>query len=227
MKAALKRQGIYAAHVLGLIRPDRRVGVHEADKNQPGSTKKWTPDERRLLIEEGRRQLDRQDAELERVRSRSQVLLALGLALAATTASTRSTISDADCAVLWILWAAALACEGWSVLGAAATAVVRADMEIIHAAVLSRREDNIEESLADDYAAMVMAGENQVATRVTNTRIAVVFLLVGGALTLGSWLVASSIDDCPAENPASKAASTANPASSSQAPALSSSGAGC
>lgn len=153
----------------------------------------WSNEERRLLIDEGRRQLDRQRDDLERIRTRAQVLFAASLALGGVVASLYDAIRDASCTVVWVLWAVALLLAAWSAAGAAATAVVRADMEVIHVAVLSRREPPIESELAADYAAAVRAGENAVAVRLTNLRWAVSYLLAAALLTLASWVTASAV----------------------------------
>jgi hypothetical protein len=166
--------------------------VYPADNNTPGDVSAWTADQRKVLIEEGRRQIDKQYEDLERVRLRAQVTLAIGLVLEGTAGSLRGDVSAANHTLLWVLWIAALALIAWAILGAAATAVVRADMQTIHATVLSRYTGDIEYQLAEDYAAMVTDGENQIATRLINLRLAVTTLLVGAAITLGAWLWADT-----------------------------------
>lgn len=187
-----ENQRIYARHVLALFIAGAGAPVHDADHNKSGDQSAWTDEQIDLLIEEGRRQLDRQVEDLERVRLRAQVTLALGLALLGAAGSLRSTISAAHVVVLWVLWGLALAVTGWAILGAAATAVVRADMNMIHATVLSRYTGDVKRQLAHDYANSAPAGESQVAARLTNLRIAVAYLLVGAALTLGAWVWADA-----------------------------------
>jgi hypothetical protein len=70
--------GIYARHVLALFWPNKQAPTIEADHNQAGDVSGWPDRDLELLVEEGRRQLDRQHEDLERIRSRAQVLLALG-----------------------------------------------------------------------------------------------------------------------------------------------------
>lgn len=189
---------VYAQHVLGLLVPNLRAPVHKADRNAAGDVAQWVSEDLDLLIDEGRRQLDRQHDDLERIRSRAQVLLALGLALVGTTAALQGRVSDSSSWLVWAMWLVALATGAWSILGAAATSVVRADMSIIHAAVLSRRSGKIKEELAKDYSEMVMAGENQLATRLTNLRHAVTWLLVAAVLALASWLGSPEPEPAPA-----------------------------
>jgi len=181
---------VYARHVLALLWPNKSAPALVADRNEPGEMDDWNEDELRLLIDEGRRQLDRQHEDLERIRGRSQVLLALGLALVGAIASLQSQLVMGASCWAWGLWVFALLAGGWSILGAGATSVVRADMEIIHSSVLSRRDPPVLPELAEDYAGMTKQGEEQLATRLTNLRYAVVWLLVAAFLGLISWLAA-------------------------------------
>jgi hypothetical protein len=182
--------GVYARHVLALFWPNKFAPTLVADKNKPGRVDDWDEEELRLLIEEGRRQLDRQHEDLERIRGRSQVVLAIGLALEGSIASLQSQLVTRASCWIWALWVLALLAGGWATLGAGATSVVRADMEIIHSAVLSRRDPPVLPGLAADYAAMTTQGEDQLATRLTNLRYAVVWLLVAAFLGLIAWLAA-------------------------------------
>jgi hypothetical protein len=183
---------IYALHVLALFQPGRGAPVHEADTNVAGDISGWSNDQVKTLIDEGRRQIDRQNEDLERVRGRAQVTLTLGLALAGAAGSLRAAVSSVDAVGLWVLWILGLAFVSYATLGAAATAVVRADMKMIHGAVLSRYEGDIDRQLARDYANIAATGEKQIATRLTNLWLAVALLLTGAVLTLGAWLWADA-----------------------------------
>jgi hypothetical protein len=185
------QQLIYASHVVALI-TGSGAKAHDADKNTTGDLNDWQDQDLDTLIEEGRRQLDRQHDDLERVRGRAQVLFTVGVALVGVVGGLRSTVSGAHQMWLNALWFASLAVLGWSVLGAAATAVVRADLSTIHAAVLSRYASPVKKKLAGDYASIMMKNENQLATRLINMRISVTVLLIGGTMALGSWIWAAT-----------------------------------
>jgi hypothetical protein len=184
----LEETGIYAWHVFALFWPNKEAPALGADLNDAGEVSGWGREDLEILIEEGRRQIDRQHEDLERIRGRSQVLLAFGLALEGAIASLQQTVVQVDEFLVWTLWVLALLVGAWSILGAAATSVVRADMQMIHAAVLSRRQAPLLPELAGDYAAIVMDGENQLATRLTNLRHAVMWLLIGAFLGLLTWV---------------------------------------
>jgi hypothetical protein len=188
MNRLIEESGIYARHVLALFWPNKKAPALVADQNEAGELSGWREEDLRLLVEEGRRQLDRQHDDLERIRGRAQVLLAFGLALEGAVASLQASVVSADIFSVWFCWVVAILAGGWSVLGAAATSVVRADMQMIHAAVLSRRAAPILPELAADYGAIVMDGENQLATRLTILRHAVMWLLVAAFFGLVSWL---------------------------------------
>ncbi|MFI4992759.1 MAG: hypothetical protein ACHQCH_03960 [Solirubrobacterales bacterium] len=194
-------QAVYARHVWALFRAGSGAPAHHADPNEAGDIAEWSDEQVKTLIDEGRRQLDRQNDDLERVRGRAQVALAIAIALGGAAGALRATVSSADHFPLWVLWIVGLLLVGWAILGVAATAVVRADMQIIHAGVLSRYTGDIDRQLAEDYAAIAVDGENQVATRLTNLRIAVAFLLVGATATLGAWLWAGAAQTPPAQKP--------------------------
>lgn len=188
----LDKQRIYAHHVVALFRPGSGAPVYPADTNTAGDLTDWSADDIKTLIDEGRRHLDRQTEDMERVRGRAQVTLALGIGLEGAAGSLRAAVSSVNEPLLWFLWILGLALVAWATLGAAATAVGRADMEMIHAAVLSKRQADISKDLAKDYAAMAATGENQIATRLTNLWLAVTLLLAGAAATFGSWLWADA-----------------------------------
>jgi len=179
-------------HVIALFFPGRHAPVHQADQNVAGDLAGWDAGDLQVLIDEGRRQLDRQNEDLERIRGRSQVLLVLGLALGGSAGSLLGKVRAADHQALWALWGLGVALIALSIFGAAATAVVRADIDMIHAAVLSRRSAPVVPRLAADYAESAMAGENELATRLINLRLSVALLLVGALFILGSWAWADS-----------------------------------
>ena len=178
----------YARHIAALFVPNTAAPAQAADCNDPGDLTPWKEDDLHLLIEEGRRQIDRQHDDLERIRTRAQIVLALGLALVGTIAALDNRITTSGSDLARVLWVAGLVSGAWSILGAAATSVVKADVEMIDATTLSTYETPIQSRLAADYAGIVVAGENQLATRLTNLRHAVMWLLIAAVFALLTWV---------------------------------------
>src|ERR1700722_8802187 len=80
-KLTARGQRIYLAHVGGLISPGVKVPVHEAHKIEPAPLDDWEDDDLNLMIDEGRRQGDRQMTDFDRVGGRAQWLFTIGAAL--------------------------------------------------------------------------------------------------------------------------------------------------
>jgi hypothetical protein len=181
-------QRIYLLHALGLLAPGRELPLVAADRLASADVSGWSAPELALLIEEGRRQSDRQQADLRDVRARAQWLFTVAVAaLAALGAGLASARPGGALAALWIIGLAALV---YGVGGAAAIMVARADFNAIHTAVLSAADQPVDRSLAKAYARMMALGENTVATRLTVLRQAVVWCLCGGYLGLVAALLA-------------------------------------
>ncbi len=81
MSKALEEAAVYARHVVALLLPGCDLGEFIAHPTEPGDVSGWDAEELRLLLEEGRRQLDRQRAELERIQTRAQFLFTTAAAL--------------------------------------------------------------------------------------------------------------------------------------------------
>ena len=184
MAASQFRRGqwIYAMHVLGLLVPGAEIPVVRAHQVECRALDQWGAHDLEHMVEEGHRQLDRQLADLDRVRSRGQWLFTLGTAITAALAGVFSTTHPSGSILL--LWLAAAVVLVYAVAGAAAVITVRADFETIDTALLSRSTPPITKALATSYSRMLATGENTVATRLTVFRQAVLFVIIGGYLGL-------------------------------------------
>jgi hypothetical protein len=189
LTAFCKGQMIFAAHVTGLLAPGHKLPVHEADQTSPADITAWSPEELALMIEEGRRQFDRQVSDLSDIRSRAQWVFAV--AVAALAALGAGLVSSHPATGLVVLWIVGLLGLVWGVGGAAAILVARADLKTIHTAILSQQNRPVQLALAEAYARMMPSGENTVAARLTVLRQAVVWCLCGGYLGLTAALLAS------------------------------------
>ena len=178
----LRGQSIYLVHVLSLLAPGKKVPSFSADPLKPEDVSAWEPEELKLLIEEGRRQADRQQADFHNLRGRAQWLFTVGVAaLGALGVGLARATPDTPVAIAWVLGLLGLV---YGVGGAAAILVARADFKSIHAALVSALSKPVDRSLAQVYARMMADGENTIATRLTVFRQAVVWCLSGGYLGL-------------------------------------------
>ncbi len=83
MKQAVGRwwaeTAVYLAHVAALARPGARVRGFAVHPFQAGALHGWQASDLCLLVEEGRRQVDRQRADLDRIQARSQLLFTVAV----------------------------------------------------------------------------------------------------------------------------------------------------
>ena len=186
LKRFLDDQRVYFVHITGLVRPGARLPNFEVHPGTRGSLEGWEDDDLQLLIDEGRRQFDRQLGDLDRLRGRAQFLFTIGLALAGAIAS---QAGSSNCLGATLPWVIGLAASAFAVLGAAAIMTGRADFEMIDSAALSRYDRPVRRPLAEDYAEMLRTGEETVATRLSLFRLAAVWLILGALAGLISVVV--------------------------------------
>lgn len=184
---------VYLQHVAALFRPSIAVVAFEVHKSEPGDVSGWSDDDMELLIAEGRRQIDRQVADLERVRSRSQFLFTTVLGLLVIVFGTVHAIAGPDSHRVFLavfLWCGSVVSILLGLLGTAALIATRKDLKIVDAAILSRVTPPVLAQLAIGYADAVRTGENSVATALTVQRDAVLLVIVGASAYMAAWLLA-------------------------------------
>lgn len=190
LRAGVRGLGIYALHVLGLVRPGRRAPTYLPPSEITADLSKWSDDDLDLMIDEGRRQYDAQVDSLEQIRGRAQWLFSTALALAtADAALALKVFPHPTCWQLWT-WVLSVVCTSWSGLGAAAVITVTARLAGIATAPLARYAAPIKPQLATDYAEMLDVGEQTINTRLTLYRQAVVWLVLGAYAALACLLLA-------------------------------------
>jgi hypothetical protein len=189
MKNFRRGQWIYLLHVVALVRPGAEVPTFPAHQTQAQPLEEWDDNELQLMIDEGRRQSDRQLSELELIRGRAQWLFTVGAPIVTAIAAVFAAFGEGDSGWWVVVWLLSLLAASYGVFGGAAIMTVRADFDVIDSAVLSGYAPPVLKKLADDYAAMLGVGENTVATRLTVYRQAVVWLIIGGYGALLTWLV--------------------------------------
>ncbi|HZV72662.1 MAG TPA: hypothetical protein VFF79_03010 [Conexibacter sp.] len=139
------------------------------------------------MIDEGRRQSDRQFGDLERIRGRAQWLFTVASAVLASLGA--AFVHARPGWPLDVAWLVALLLLVYGIGGAAGILAGRAEFTMIDTAVLSSNEPPIQRALAQSYTRMLAVGENTVATRLTVFRQAVLFSLTGGYMGLLAWLL--------------------------------------
>jgi hypothetical protein len=186
IKLIIRGQSIYLAHVVGLIAPGVQVPVHKAHKIHPESLEDWDDGDLDLMIVEGRRQVDRQMTDFDRIGGRAQWLFTIGAALMVSGAGRFAghTYRGFDLA----LWIVGLGLLTLGVGGAAALMATRADFKQIDTAKFSTYETPRKRNLAGSYSRMLSTGENTIATRITVYRQAIVYVIAGGYVTLIAYL---------------------------------------
>lgn len=182
---------VYLRHVLALFWPGANPGQFVAHRGTPGDVTPWDREAVAVLIEEGRRQVDRQRAELDRVQGRAQFTFTVAVTVLVALATLAPDVRDAT-GIVQFGWAVGLGFLLLGMLGAAALMSVRATVGGIDASNLSNEGPaTAVTAVAQGYANIVAVGENTVATRITVYRDAV-FLTVTGALIHGVYWVTAA-----------------------------------
>ncbi|MGI5271023.1 hypothetical protein ACQEUU_17845 [Nonomuraea sp. CA-218870] len=178
---------VFLQYVLGLW-PGRRVPVFGVHSVEPGDTSNWPEVDLIVLVEEGRRQLDRQQSDLEYIRGRAQFLFTTALGLLVVIFASAASIIAALSIWAFIAWFLGVFSTTLGLLGAAAVTVARKEVGMIDSTRLSRQQPPIHQVLAAAYARTVRIGENTVATHVTVLRDAVLLVIVGAVAHAAAWL---------------------------------------
>jgi hypothetical protein len=180
---------LYLEHCGILFRPGKTPRYAQVHNLQPGDTVSWPADDRQLLIEEARRQLDRQRAELDRIQSRSQFLFTTGLAVLALGTSLLVAVKDHGSLWATAMWIVATCFVLASIWGAAANLATKNVFGAIDAVLLSNTPAPRREAVGEAYIHMIAPGANTVATRLVIYRDAVFLLLVAVLLYIGASAV--------------------------------------
>ena len=131
-------QWFYLLHVLALIRPGAPVPTFRAHQIAAQPLTGWSDDELQLMVDEGRRQADRQLADLEQIRGRAQWLFTVGVPIVTATGAVLAAIGDGESGWWKVAWVASLLLAGYGVVGAAAIMTIRADFNEIDSAACQR-----------------------------------------------------------------------------------------
>ncbi|WP_406465069.1 hypothetical protein OH768_53945 [Streptomyces sp. NBC_01622] len=171
---------LYLVYCAALLHPGRSVPTFAQASPVTIDLDTDTDDEYALLIEEGRRQIDRQMADLERIRNRAGALATISLALTAAVVTKTADVLQHHW-ILIALWAVACALAVLAVAGAASVLSARAVFGGTDTQMAAQGPRPIRRYLAEAYAENVAMGEETVRTFLTVFRDAVT-LTVSSAL---------------------------------------------
>lgn len=180
---------IYLAHCYAVFSPGYTPPLFEQPQPFEGSLSSAEDDHIDLVIEEGRRQLDRQLSDLERIRSRSAVLVTVGIAEIGLFAAGVKQTFEAG-AWSFSLWIASGAIVVFGLLGAAAILTASASFGRMETRLVAQLSPPARLLVAEGYAESTSQGECTVATRLTVFRAAAMLLIVAAVVYACSWGVA-------------------------------------
>lgn len=194
----LENRWVYLSLVLSLVVPGfdpyEFAEEQEGEAQDPGELTDWEAAELELLIQEGRRQLDRQAANLDRLRGRAQWLFTVGLALLGVLVGRVGGPVTISVSVEGIMYAIGLFAAVYAILGAAAILVVPARAGVIDARDLGDTKRQSEGSglfptVASLYPRAVAPGYTTWVNRLTAFFEAAVWIIIasGCAGVLYMW----------------------------------------
>lgn len=204
---------VYWRYVLALFRPGVEVPVFGEPAPFADDVERPSVEDLKVVIDEGRRQLDRQVADLESNRSRAGTLLTIGVAeMAVLSASAHRVFAHP--APLWVVWAFSVILAVLAVAGAASLVTSRAEFGRTDTRTVASFPLPVLRQLALGYAQSVGAGEETVRTRITVLRDGVLLAVVSAVLYAVIWPFVSSPTDTPqpAPHPSPTGVSTTCPA---------------
>jgi hypothetical protein len=162
--------------------------------NEPADLSGLSPESLRLIVEQGRRQLDAQSERFRHTTDRAQTLLTVSLVALAFVAGILSRVTSTNGAqrvIAATFWAVGIVLVLLGATAAAAVIVVRADFSAIDTTQMTHWSEPVLPDLASDHARSVIRGENTVAARVTLFRQATRMVTWGAVLAAASYLTAS------------------------------------
>lgn len=178
---------VYVSHVVALLWPGVSVAPFGISGGSADLDRDWADPDLTLLIEEGRRQLDRQRRDLDSIQHRAQTLFTVSIASMAAALGVRGEVSARGEWWVGLLWLVGVVSVGLAALGAGAVTAVRSEFRGIHVANLTESTEVLYD-VAAAYVRSVGSGENTVATRLTIFRDAASLLVYGISMVVSAWM---------------------------------------
>lgn len=177
----------YLWYCLALFWPGANVPLFEKPPERDPDITGFTDEQLQVVLDEGRRQLDRQRQDLERVQTRSATAATIGLAEIALLSNGGATVIRAG--GFWLIpWLIGVACVFLGVAGAVSLLTTRPTVAAPHvndiATYVGRKPLYI---AAYSYVRDVDTGDVTLSARVTILRDAALLLVLGGVLYAAIW----------------------------------------
>jgi len=182
---------VYAYYVFAVFRPGIEVPTFGEPEDFTDSLDGLTDEDRKIVVEEGRRQLDRQLADLEKNKSRAATMLTVGLVeLGVLAAGANRTFAYGPwTGIVWILSAIlALLALG----GAVSLLTSQAVFGRVDTRALASSPTPLQQQVAIGYAQSVSWGEETIRTRITLLRDGVLLAVASAMLYALIWPFISS-----------------------------------
>jgi hypothetical protein len=177
---------LYLYYVAAVLRPGVRVPTYREPTGFDGNLDAVADDDLKIIIEEGRRTIDQQDADLEHIRSRAGTLLTIGLAEIAVLSAlaTRSFKHGPVVAILWCLSAVAIVL---AIGGTTSVLTSQARMGRVDIRQVASGSPPFLRCTARGYLEMLGHGEETVRTRLTVMRDAVLLETLTALFLAAAW----------------------------------------
>lgn len=177
----------YLWYCLALFRPGTKVPVFQEPPERHPHIVDFTKDQLQVVLDEGRRQLDRQRQDLERVQARSATATTIGLAEIALLSNGGATMIRAG--GLWFaLWLIGVLCVFLGVAGAVSLLTTRSTVSAPHVNEIATYEGRDPlYCAAYSHVRDVDVGEVTLSARVTILRDVALLLVLGAVLYAVAW----------------------------------------
>lgn len=184
------RASVYFSHIKGILLPGEKVVRFQAYQIDAAEIAEWKDPDLAIVLETGRAQLERQNSNLEAIRSRAQFVLTLALAFVGIAVASAEFVSRAI--IAQVPWGIGIGIAFLSAFGAGGVIVARKELGMVDARLLTHQIPPLLAITARAFADAVAAGENTVATEITVLRDSVALFLVSFVLVCGGWLIAAA-----------------------------------
>lgn len=177
----------YFRYCLALFWPGVQVPVFEHPPERDPDIADFTDEQLQVVLDEGRRHLDRQRQDLERVQTRSATAATIGLAEIALLANGGATVIRAG--AFWVIpWLMGVICVFLGVAGAFSLLTTRPTVAAPHVnSIATYVGRNPLYCAAYSYVQDVDVGDVTLSARVTILRDVALLLVLGAVLYAAIW----------------------------------------